>query len=212
MFKKNFFMFATLLLMPTVFVVLFNIIAIPRGVHLMIYINELEYKATANYHWTNYIVFASLSKFIFKNTGNYCDAPYFIGDTTESLVAGKNMTITFLIQGYSSNVSVDTKEKIYKELENALSKCNPNITGEYQPLPPIHTAILRGEKTIVFLLVNNGAQMETRIKREGKEINNMTPLEFSKFLEKIESDERKKRAYRSIASFLESYRQAQVGF
>lgn len=189
-------------------VVLFNITMVPRGLHLMNHINRLEFERPGTQHtWIKYITFAPLSELIFKNTGNYCDAPHFGSENgareePRLLVDGKNMTISFLISGHSENVFVATRERIYKELEFALDKCDPNVVGESQPLPPIHMAILYKDEQIVYLLLNKNTRTDTRIIRPGKKIDGMTSLEFAIFLEAKEQNENMRNNLQNIIQLL----------
>ncbi|MDR2128590.1 MAG: hypothetical protein LBP52_05945 [Burkholderiaceae bacterium] len=188
-------------------VIAFNVICIPRVLHLMNHVNRLEYKAAglssvAGNGWLEYMMFYPLSEFIFRNTGNYCDAPDFNGTSAPD---GKNMTISYLISNYGLNNATDTKKIIYKELEYALGRCDPDVIGEGQPLAPLHMAVLRGDAPmIVSLLIHHNARTDSRITRKGKEIDGMTPLELARLLADRVKGAGRKQAYQDIIRLLEN--------
>jgi ankyrin repeat protein len=194
MTKKIFICIFLFVLLFSTAAISYNIFFIPRAVHLMTFIGD---ETPPKFHWSDLVISKTSSWIIFRYTGDYCDSPSFMDNGY--LTSGKNMTISLLVSAHNSEDMKISRKRALNELEFALKKCNPNISGEAQPLLPINMAILFGDEEVVLLLINNNAKMDLKINRKGKEIDGMTPFEFANFLAEKEQDNDKKEISKPIA-------------
>jgi hypothetical protein len=186
----------------------FNMLLLPRGYHLMAYAI-----GTDDLGYMKPLIFRSLSGFIFKHTGDYCDVPFF-PDDFDFMNHGvrKDFTINYILVAHSdSKLSDETRDILYAELERALTKCNPNITDTEtvidgnKEVPPIFAAILTRNEKAISLLLKYNVDLNNKLIRPGKKADQMTPVEFARLIETNMKNEQDKEALRRIIALLESH-------
>lgn len=182
-------------------ILIVNIAYIPRGYHLVKYLNGAENpKNKPHTNWIDAVTFPPMSEAIFRYTGNYCDAPSY--SKQRVFLPGKNMTITILMGSLQDeNYGEALRKRAMEELEIALSRCDPNASGP--EMLPIHSAVIVKDIELISLLLCHGADPSSRINRPGKSADGLNALEFARFLAKRAKDDKSRADYEEIATLLE---------
>ena len=102
-----------------------------------------------------------------------CDLSFASNKDTES-------AISFLVAAYGGDHVDNSRVEAYivRLVEQG---CSINTLDE-AGMAPLHSAVLFNQPKLVKFLLENGADMRTKINRPGKGVDGMQPLKFAKFL------------------------------
>ncbi|MDD5333463.1 MAG: hypothetical protein PHS32_06930 [Rhodoferax sp.] len=88
--------------------------------------------------------------------------------------------LNFIVAGYGSG---DSKQnKIILELSRKFIEKGAQVNQSWNGFTPLQGAVLANEPVLVEHLLRNGADPDIRLKHPGKASDNLTALEFAKYL------------------------------
>jgi hypothetical protein len=134
-------------------------------------------------NWVDYIAFNSLSLYIFRNTGNYCDAPFF--EDSGHLNENRSGTLAAIMGLYFEFGDL----YLMDEFKRAVKLCDPNFKSNFfrsgHHLTPLQHAIFYANSQIVDILLRHGADPSIKMDFKGKPYDQLDALDFSRFLQGV---------------------------
>ena len=161
----------------------FNLLLVPKGVHLMVALSGEALPAQRK-RFADRLTFKPLSRLIFRHQGNYCDLPMREEDGT--LDPGQNLTLHTLIGAYENSDGTDPvlKRNARQEIEFAATQCDVNLQPRPGDYTPFQASIFWADPELFASLLRHGGDLNQRIHRPDKpRFDQLTPLAFAELLE-----------------------------